>query len=217
MSSLLTVLISIAAIASTVMQYNGRQTPNREVRSPQPSFDPEWRKFTSEGIELADDGAAQTILLFSDFECPYCAKQFFSIDSVRTRGFAVRVIYRHVLNPGHRFARKAAIAGECAALQGRFREMSRVLFMYRDSLGIQPWNWYASLATLPDTLAFNTCLKTQSFRERFAADSAAAAALGVGGTPTMFIEGLRVAGAVPASVFESYLDPNIRKTFPKHH
>jgi protein-disulfide isomerase len=45
----------------------------------------------------------------------------------------VAVVFHHFPLNGHRFARAAALAGDCAAAQGRFAEMKEQLFARQDS------------------------------------------------------------------------------------
>jgi len=64
------------------------------------------------------DDAPVTLLVFSDFQCPYCAKSLPLIDQVREKyPETVRYVFAHYPLPMHKWARPASIAAECAARQ----------------------------------------------------------------------------------------------------
>jgi protein-disulfide isomerase len=81
---------------------------------------------------LGKSDAPVTIVEFSDFECPYCAR--FMKDTypqIKTKYIdtgKVRVVFRHFPLSFHASAQKAAEAGECAARQGKFSEFHELVF-----------------------------------------------------------------------------------------
>ena len=158
------------------------------------------------GHSRGNASAPVTIVEFSDFECGHCANFHRSVDDVLHRyGQSVRVVFHHFpldseCNPSltvqlHREACLAAVASECAAEQGQFWQYQNVLFNNQKQLGRQSLIEYATRLGL-DTTRFATCLDSPEPRARVQNDVTEGAALGVDSTPTVFINGRLVKGAL---------------------
>jgi protein-disulfide isomerase len=147
------------------------------------------------GHATGPDDALVTIVEWSDFECPYCARNAPTIEAVR-KDFAgaVRVIYRHLPLFFHPHAELAAEAGAEAAHQGKFWAFHDALFAL-GKVGRADLETAGATAGL-DLSALRAALDDRRWREAVAADSAAGSIAGVTGTPTMFINGQPVVGAV---------------------
>lgn len=138
------------------------------------------------------EGAPVTIVVFSDFECPYCAKLDATLRELSKRT-AVKIAFRHAPLPSHASARLAARAALVAQEQGRFWEFHDAVFA-RQELG---------RAALVDAAAsvglrrfeFERDLDAKRIEARLRDDEAQARELGVRGTPTLFVNGRRVVGA----------------------
>ncbi len=147
------------------------------------------------GHATGPDDALVTIVEWSDFECPYCARNAPAIAAIR-KDFAgqVRVIYRHLPLFFHAHAELAAEAGAEAAHQGKFWPFHDALFA---RAGVTRADLEAAGATAGlDRAALRAALDDRRWREAVAADAAAGAIAGVTGTPTMFVNGQPVIGAV---------------------
>ncbi|MBI4079000.1 MAG: DsbA family protein, partial [Candidatus Levybacteria bacterium] len=74
--------------------------------------------------------AKVTIVEFSDFQCPFCARAYPTMNQVLDGyGDKVKLVYKHFpLNAIQPLAQKAAEASECAKDQGKFWEFHDVLF-----------------------------------------------------------------------------------------
>ncbi len=88
------------------------------------------KEVNTEGHAKGPDSAKITLIEYSDFECPYCARAFPTVKQiVETYPNDVRFIYRQFpLTSIHPSAQKAAEASECAADQGKFWEYHDKLF-----------------------------------------------------------------------------------------
>lgn len=76
-----------------------------------------------------NESANVTVVEFSDFECPYCAKFYTTMEQVlKDYGDKIRFTYRHFPLSFHQYAQKAAEAYECAKVQGKGWEMYNKLF-----------------------------------------------------------------------------------------
>jgi protein-disulfide isomerase/uncharacterized membrane protein len=157
------------------------------------------------------ENAPITIVEFSDFQCPACGHAFADLrDLVRARS-DVRLIFRHfpldaACNPGmthslHPDACHAAVAAECAGQQSKFWEYHDELFENQRSLDRDSLFRYARELGL-DIAAFRTCLDDPATMERIRADVDAGTKMGVDSTPTIFINGRRVDGALSQPYYD---------------
>lgn len=151
--------------------------------------------------------ARYTLIEYSDYECPYCARLHNQVlpDLQQRMGDDLRIVYRHRPLAMHEpQASRSAVAAECvAALQGdaAFWQYTDALYTNannRDLVGIG-----ASIGV--DGAALSTCLDEDRFAEQVASDKRQAAQLDIQGTPTLFLratgddQARRLNGAQPAS------------------
>ena len=155
--------------------------------------------------------AAVTIIEFSDFECPYCATLSKTLgEIVRQYSTDVRLVFRHLpLERIHRNAMQAAAASVCAMEQGRFWELHDELFK-GGSLAEAELLRKASDAGLSIS-DFQACLPSRRATDRVRADVAAAAALGVSSTPSFFINGRPLRGAVPYAQIRQTIEEELAR------
>lgn len=165
----------------------------------------DWREFADAGHVIGPADAPVTIVEFSDFQCPFCARFAEFHDSLLVDGLRVRVLYRHFAIPNHPHARNAAVASECAAAQGKFDVMHRALFASADSLGALPWSSIARRAGVPDSVAFARCLDGKEASAAIVRDSLAGHKLGLRGTPTLLIGSTRVDGLPSLDSLRAYV------------
>jgi len=158
---------------------------------------------------LGDPNAPVTIIEFSDFQCPFCAR-FYSqteiqlIDEYVKTGKA-RIIYRDFPLSFHPEAEPAALAAECANEQGKFWEFHDKVFQNQASMSIASYKqWAADLGL--NTQQFNSCLDSKKYLAEVQKDFNDGAAAGVSGTPTFFINGQKIVGAQPYAAFKSLID-----------
>lgn len=150
----------------------------------------EWRSLRDEASRIGPPSAPIEIIEFLDFECPFCASLAERLDSVLTKyPDSVSLTLRHFPIRGHKFARPAAAAFECAKAQLRMAAMYRALFDDQDSIGLKPFGAMALHAGVEDTARLNKCLTTPEPAARIEADRAIGEALGVKGTPTVLVNG----------------------------
>lgn len=142
------------------------------------------------------------IVEFSDFQCPFCKKEFPIVRKVMLDYKEdILYVYRHFpLSSAHPDAQKAAEASECAFAQGKFWEYHDMLFINSEQLEVDALKGYAERIGL-DTNRFNACLDSGEMAGVVAKDIADGKAAGVSGTPTFFINGNRVTGALPEDFF----------------
>jgi protein-disulfide isomerase len=132
--------------------------------------------------------APVTVVVFCDLQCPYCASMAPSFQRLTT-DFPVRVVYRNFpVQRLHPDAVRAAEAAACAQDQGRFWDMYQSMLSNPGELSESGILRQAGDLGL-DTRAFDRCLFTDRHQADVQLDLADARALGVSGTPTLFVNG----------------------------
>lgn len=169
-------------------------------------------------------GGKVTIVEFSDFQCPFCQdffnKSYKDIKQKYVDTGKVNFVYRHFpLSSIHPDAQKAAEASECANRQGKFFDYHDMLFQKMipisqanpkgGGLDTQSLKNYAVQLGL-DTAKFNACLDNGETKAVVTADMEAANKAGVSGTPTLFIDGVKVVGSLPFSNFEEVIEAALK-------
>ncbi|HII35919.1 MAG TPA: DsbA family protein [Nitrosopumilaceae archaeon] len=199
-------------------------TPQQPTQAPSTE---ETRIFVSLSDDpiKGDPNAPVTIVEFSDFQCPFCARFFAQtlpqiqqdyIDSGK-----VKLVFRDFpLESIHANARAASIAGECADDQKMF-------WQYHDKLFEGQTQWaslsandaantfqqYASELEL-NSENFNSCLNSQKYSDEVNQDFQNGANYGVTGTPAFFIGNdkdgyVTLIGAKPYSAFQQVIDKEL--------
>ena len=157
--------------------------------------------------------APVTIVEFSDFQCSFCSRFNPTVRRLKkTYGDDIRLLFRHYpLVEIHAHAAKAAEASLCAHDQGRFWEMHDALFAGQKQLDLPGLKEKAGRLGL-DMDAFGTCLDSGKYEARVKEDQDAGNAAGVKGTPTLFINGRMVPGALPFSDIARIIDQELART-----
>lgn len=162
---------------------------------------------------LGDKNAGISIVEFSDFQCPFCARVYSdALAQLRQSNYfkngEVNLVYKHFpLNSIHPQAQKAAEASECARKQGKFWEYHDLLFTNQQALDIDSLKTYASQLGL-NSAQFNSCLEGGEAASKVSKDLQEATAAGGRGTPYFVLVNKKgqtqtVSGAVPWSNFEA--------------
>jgi protein-disulfide isomerase len=150
--------------------------------------------------------APVTIVLFSDFQCPFCARVGPTLDEAqRQYGDKVRVVWKHQPLPFHPNALPAAEAAEAAREQGKFWPMHDRLFAAQKELSPETYERAAREIGL-DLRRFQEATRSGKFRARIQDDQRLAAQIGAQATPTMFVNGEKVEGAVPFQTLKAVID-----------
>jgi Na+:H+ antiporter, NhaA family len=144
-------------------------------------------------------GAPFQLVMYGDFQCPYCSAAQPIVRRVRDRlGDRLRYAFRHLPLPEvHPDAQRAAEAAESAAAQGAFWAMHDALYAQRGRLELEDVLQAASEAGV-DPERVRTDLEAGVYAPRVARDAESALAGGVTGTPGFFANGVRVEGSFDA-------------------
>lgn len=157
------------------------------------------------------DSASVTLIEYSDFECPYCARFADTIDQIKANYVGkVRIVYRHFPLSFHPGAQPAALASECAAEQGKFWEYHDELFTTSDGLTESTFKSIAADLGLNKT-KFANCLSNQTYLSKVNADRSSGSTAGISGTPGTIIiasDGSKqlIPGALPYDQVKPMID-----------
>ena len=171
-----------------------------------------WRVVVRDGdpaIGPAD--APLTVVAFSEFQCPYCAKGTSVLQRIAEEyGDDVRIVFKNFPLPFHKDAMLASEAALAAHAQGKFWEMHDLLFENQSALGQEFLIRYATSINL-DIGRFKADLDSHAFRADVQRQMADGRNAGVQGTPNFFINGRVIKGAVPFDSMKSVLDEELAK------
>jgi len=153
------------------------------------------------GPEDHVDGPADApleLVMYGDFQCPYCTAAQSIVRRVRDRlDGRLRFAFRHYPLPAHPDAQKAAEASEAAAAQGAFWPMHDHLYASRGRLSFDDLVEHAGTLGL-DAERVRSELAGGVHGERVARDAASAQAAGIAGTPAFFVNGALHEGSFDA-------------------
>jgi protein-disulfide isomerase len=134
---------------------------------------------------------APLVVVYADFECPYCAAA-----EVKLRGARLRIAFRHFpVRSSHPRAWPAACAAEAAALQGRFWEMHDLLFADQGRLE-DPHLWARARTLGLDLERFDADRRSSAVSARIRKDFEAGVRGGIVTTPTVIAGEQRYAGHI---------------------
>lgn len=165
-------------------------------------------------VNIALDGAPVrgnpnapvTVVEFSDFQCPFCARAHTTLVQVReTYKDQIKIVYKDFPLPIHPNAPKAAEASRCAREQDKYWEYHDILFANYSALEVANLKKYAADLKL-DTAKFDACLDSGKYAQAVSKDTAEGTRAGVSGTPAFFINGRFLSGAQPFSAFQEAID-----------
>lgn len=187
-------ILSIAMLTAAVMVI----WTNLSVRSSRrgPALEVPKDPIAIDGAAVKGSPDAPTVMvLFSDFECPYCGRLAREILPTIERDYVstgrMSLIFSHFPLPNHPHASAAAKTAECAGKQGRFWAMHDALFTSGSQLDqFDPLKQAAVLQL--DVTAFEACLMS-NLDTQIASAVANGVKFGIKSTPSVFI-GTRVSG-----------------------
>ena len=174
---------------------------------------------------IGNPDAPITIIEFSDFQCPFCAR--FHIQTLPTimeeyieKG-SVKLVFRDFpIQSIHPNAVPASVAAECANEQGKFKQMHDILFEKQNEwsnletvYAIELFNQYSEQINLEQE-QFSSCLSTAKYVKEIQNDLDDGRTYGVTGTPGFFIGNQQIGfvelkGAQPFESFKNVIDKQL--------
>lgn len=159
-----------------------------------------------------------TVVEFLDFECEACGAVYPAVEKLRAEyGDRVTFIARYFPMPGHKNAQLAARTVEAAAQQGKFEEMYGKLFATQAQWGEATESKEALFREYAEGLGldmekFTAALNDPATTERIEVDQRDGLGLGVQGTPTFFVDGLRIPNPASYEEFRTLIEKRLART-----
>jgi protein-disulfide isomerase len=153
--------------------------------------------------------APVTVILFSDFQCPFCSRAVPVIKQIEEayKG-KVRIAFKHLPLPFHDKAQLAAEASMAANEQGKFWEYHDKLFANQTALDRPSLEKYATEIGL-NAGKFKAALDSGKFKKYVEDDAKMGGTVGATGTPTFFVNGKSIVGAQPFEAFKTSIDAEL--------
>jgi protein-disulfide isomerase len=153
------------------------------------------------------------IVMFSDFQCPFCSRVEPTVKEIEEKyAGKVHLSWKNYPLPFHQFAVGAAAAAMAANAQGKFWQMHDKLFANQQALDRASLDKYAQELGL-DMSQFKSDMDSGKFKAAVQADVAYANTVDSSGlgTPTFFINGHKISGAMPFPSFAAIIDGELKK------
>lgn len=177
--------------------------------------DDQWKEVLGAAkYELGNKNAKVTIVEFTDFQCPFCARYFTDTYGQLKKDYIdtnkVRYISMDLPLPFHPNAHISAEAAECAGDQKKYWEMHDKLFANQDAWANEAdpkakFEGYAKEIGI-NVGTFTKCLTDGKFKQAVDDDNALASKMGASGTPTFYVNGKQLVGAQPYAEFQRVID-----------
>lgn len=177
-------------------------------------------EISSRDVILGNPDAPVTFIEYGDYQCPFCARFFTQVEEPLREEYIktgkVRMVFRNFqfLGPESEAAGEAA---ECAKDQGKFWAYHDALYTVESKDGAENnGNLNRSLFVKiagdlgMDTASFISCIDGKKYADQVAKDTSDARSLGVNSTPTSFINGRKIVGALPYSQFKAAIDEALK-------
>jgi protein-disulfide isomerase len=154
-----------------------------------PPESPVYNIATDDQPAKGDPKALVTIVEFTDYQCPSCAQHHVIFQKLISEfGGRIHFVVRDFPLTQHKQAWKAAEAAEAAREQGKYWEFVALLYARQTALQPDKLKQYASELGL-DRGKFDAALDSGKFSEKVERDFQDGQKVGVGGTPSLFING----------------------------
>jgi protein-disulfide isomerase len=194
-------------IVDTLNQYNQDQKQKKQARQLEASFRNRLADTVSQNNpQKGPFDAPVTIITYTDFQCPYCAKGAQTLKRVREMyPDKVRVVFKNLPLKMHAQAVPAAKAALAAHRQGKFWEYSDLLFKHYNALTEELYVDLASQLEL-DIKQFRGDVGSESIAAQIDTDLEQARKLGMTGAPRFLVNGVQIKGAYPPEYFAEVID-----------
>ncbi|HTY84275.1 MAG TPA: thioredoxin domain-containing protein [Silvibacterium sp.] len=160
------------------------------------------------GPRLGSNTAAVTLVEFADYECPYCQKVAPALQKLKADfGDKVAFTYKDFPLPMHTRAEKAAEAARCASKQNKYWEFHDELFHSKE-LDVDQLKAQARALKL-DSIQFDKCLDSGEEASAVERDRKEGERLGITGTPSFFVNGHYVSGALDYAALKKVVEQQL--------
>lgn len=209
----------IAALNSAAKKAQGDMEKNREAEeakameeSLEKPLQPEIR---ADELIRGPKDAPLTLVIYSDFECPYCARGFKNEQTIAEKySGKIRVIFKHLPLPMHPQAMVASQYYEAVRIQNheKAEKFHDKIFMNQQELQKGETFLKALAKELKvDMAKLAKDVKSDEVKKRIQADADEASKFGFQGTPGYLLNGIPVRGAYPPEYFVQLVEKLVEK------
>jgi protein-disulfide isomerase len=152
-----------------------------------------------------------TLVEFSDFQCPFCSRGADVVTEIKKKyGNKVKIAFKHFPLPMHKDAVPAAEVSMCVNEQGvdKFWKFHDIAFKNQEKLDSASLEKYAKDAGA-NVDKVKECVSAKKFADFVKKDMEYGEKIGVKSTPTFFVNGQLIAGAVPIDQFSEVIDDEL--------
>jgi len=193
--------------------YEGKPAP--KVTPPKPQVDKTVYKVdVNPAVDAVkgDANALVTMVIFSEFQCPFCNKVLPTLNQLMTDyAGKVRMVFKHSPLPFHKDAVPASNAALCAKEQGKFWEMHDKLFENQKALDAASLEKYAGEVGVADMGKWKECFSANKYNAQITADMELGGKVTARGTPNVFVNGRKITGAKPIEEFKTIVDEEMKR------
>jgi len=204
-------------VYATLSAKNYQKPEDRPGASPGQAEDNKtvWRVPVDGSPIKGKNTALVTLVMFTDFQCPFCVKVTPTIEQLsRDYGDKLRIVYKNNPLPFHKDAEPAAeLAMEARAQKGdtAFWKAHDLLFAKNGKLGPEELEGVAKELGI-DVKKASDAITNKKHKARIEQDMDLADDVQASGTPHFFINGRRLVGSQPIEKFKALIDEEITKS-----
>jgi protein-disulfide isomerase len=186
--------------------------PQPQAQQPQAPPPPQARNVEpGDGPAMGGKRPKVTIVEWSDFQCPFCGRVAPTLKQIMdTYKDDVKIVWRNEPLSFHPNAMPAAKAAMAAARQGKFWQMHDLMFEHQTELSDAKYDEWAKQVGL-DLARWRKDKESPEIAAQIQKDSSYGQSVGADGTPSFFVNGKFISGAMPFDVFKSVIDEQIKK------
>ncbi len=157
------------------------------------------------------ENAKVSVIIFSDFQCPFCGRAAKTVSEIKKKyGNKIKIAFKQFPLPMHKDAEPAAEASMCVYEQGKdkFWKFHDIAFAAQDKLDSENLVKHAK-ASGADEKKFKECMDAKKYADFVKKDMTYGEKLGVRSTPTFFVNGQLLSGALPVEQFSEVIDEEL--------
>jgi protein-disulfide isomerase len=154
---------------------------------------------------LGPADAPITLVEFSDFECPFCSRVVPTIKQLQQEyPGKIKLVFKHMPLPMHQNAKLAARASIAAQNQDKFWEMHDRIFANQKGITEASVKQWAKELKL-NLAKFTADLSSPATNARVEQDIQLANTVGARSTPTFYMNGAQIRGALPIDMWKKFV------------
>jgi protein-disulfide isomerase len=186
--------------------------PQPQAQQPQAPPPPQARNVEpGDGPAIGGKRPKVTIVEWSDFQCPFCGRVEPTLKQIMdTYKDDVKIVWRNEPLSFHPNAMPAAKAAMAAAKQGKFWQMHDLMFAHQQELSDAKYAEWAMQIGL-DFARWQKDKESPEIAAQIQKDNSYGQSVGADGTPSFFVNGKFISGAMPFDTFKSVIDEQIKK------